>query len=59
MGNAWFLGRRIRTAWQDYVALFERPVAGEDTTAGVPALPADPKALARAMFWVHDWKRFT
>ena len=56
--NAWSLGRRIRTAWQDYVALFERPGAGDDTTAGVPALPADPEALARAMFWLRDRKRF-
>ena len=56
--NAWSLGRRIRTAWQDYVALFERPGAGEDTTAGSPALPADPEALARALFWVRDQKRF-
>ena len=57
--NAWSLGRRIRTAWQDYVALFERRVAGDDTTTRVPALPADPKALARALFWVHDRKRWT
>ena len=56
--NAWSLGRRIRTAWQAFIELFGRPEAGTDEAPRVPALPANPDALAQALFWLHDQKRF-
>ena len=55
--SAWRVGRQIRTAWQAYVALVDKPGTGTDQTAGVPDLPSDPHVLARALFWPHDGKR--
>lgn len=54
--NAWRLGRRMRTAWQDPKEWWGDPGAGADKTPVFPDLPSDPKELARAMFWRNYWK---
>lgn len=55
--DAWSLGRRIQSAWNEYAERFGHPVAGTDKTLVFPHVPVAPHALARVIFLQHDQKR--